>query len=633
MSASAAGRAGPGPWIVSLATYLALSVVLWWQVWSGGPAGHMTCLCGDPGQTVWFLRWAEFAVVHGHDPLLSHAVQVPDGVNVLANNSELLVGLVLAPLTWAAGPVVSFNVAMTLTPVLTALAGAAVCRRFTGWAAAWLGGLIFGFSPFVVGSLPVGHLGVALLALPALQFLCLHELVARQGGSARRWGALLGLLTVAEFFVSTEMLAASVLLAGLFLGVLAAAGAIGRRGWWQARWRHAGQGLVVALAVAIVGLAGPAWFAEAGPRHFTGAVWPFVAVLGNPWASFFVIPPGSDRPSLFNRFGGYGGPVGPPLAYVGPWLLGVVGAGLVLLRRVAVAWLAAGVVLVAGVLSLGARLLPEGRLSSWWLPWRLFQHVPLVENIAPLRLMALGYLFIGLVVALAVDQALEPAGPIRRPAAWRVAAVAMAAAAVIPIGVGYRVPFTTTRAVVPAWFAREGPRLRGDPVLLVLPYDGSRESNAMAWQAVDDMTFRLVGAYAKVPGSNGTVQYAGPPGSAAASLSLLSVPTGPEPAATPRVLAALVAEIRRDRVSEVVVTQTTMRDPAFAAGFVTAALGVAPVVEDGAWVWTHAERDPGPLAVDPGAVEACRTRLGRTAYRRLASLPACVLAGPTVSGP
>ena len=87
------------------------AIVLWWHVWTGHPSSTLTCPCGDPAQEVWFMAWPAWAVAHAANVFFSGAVNVPHGANLLSNTSGTLVGVVLSPVTWLWGPVVSTNVA------------------------------------------------------------------------------------------------------------------------------------------------------------------------------------------------------------------------------------------------------------------------------------------------------------------------------------------------------------------------------------------------------------------------------------------------------------------------------------------------------------------------------------------
>ncbi|HEX7442829.1 MAG TPA: hypothetical protein VF320_03020, partial [Acidimicrobiales bacterium] len=136
---------------LAAAGYLALALVVWWGVWSDHPTATTTCGCGDSALFLWFFAWPAHALAHGLDPFYSAAMSHPGGVNLLANTSELALGVVMAPVTWIFGPVASMNVALLSAPALSALAMFVLLRRWVRWApAAFVGGLLYGFSPLVL---------------------------------------------------------------------------------------------------------------------------------------------------------------------------------------------------------------------------------------------------------------------------------------------------------------------------------------------------------------------------------------------------------------------------------------------------------------------------------------------------
>ena len=96
------------------AGYLLLSVFVWSNVWTSHPTSVTTCGCGDSSLFTWYMEWPAYAIAHGLDPFFSTAMNYPNGLNLLANTSELAFSLVLAPVTWLFGPVATLNVALTL---------------------------------------------------------------------------------------------------------------------------------------------------------------------------------------------------------------------------------------------------------------------------------------------------------------------------------------------------------------------------------------------------------------------------------------------------------------------------------------------------------------------------------------
>ena len=167
----------------------------------------------------------------------------PDGINLLAQTSVTGLSLPLVPVTWIWGPVASLNVASTITPALTAFFAFVVIRRWAPWTpAAFIGGLLYGFSPFVLTSLEFAHLMTAALMLLPLILAVLDEIIIRQRHSARWSGVALGVLLFAQFFLSSELLAICAVLVVVCVVVLVVAAALFRRpscgGWPPTPSRH-----------------------------------------------------------------------------------------------------------------------------------------------------------------------------------------------------------------------------------------------------------------------------------------------------------------------------------------------------------------------------------------------------------
>jgi hypothetical protein len=52
---------------------------------------------GDQGQEVWFLGWPAYALAHGLNPFYSTWMNHPRGVNLMANTSMPLLGILGRP--------------------------------------------------------------------------------------------------------------------------------------------------------------------------------------------------------------------------------------------------------------------------------------------------------------------------------------------------------------------------------------------------------------------------------------------------------------------------------------------------------------------------------------------------------
>ena len=60
--------------------------------------------------------------------------------------------------------------------------------------AAFIGGLFYGFSPFVLTNLTSSHIDLTLVAIPPLVIICLEELLIRQRRNPVTTGVVLGVL-------------------------------------------------------------------------------------------------------------------------------------------------------------------------------------------------------------------------------------------------------------------------------------------------------------------------------------------------------------------------------------------------------------------------------------------------------
>lgn len=618
---------------LAAAGYLVLAVFVWWNVWSDHPTATTTCGCGDSALFLWFFAWPAHAIAHGLDPFTSTAMSHPSGVNLLDNTSELALGIVLAPVTWVFGPVASMNVALTLAPACSALTMFLLLRRWVRWApAAFVGGLLYGFSPLVLVSLSDAHLMLGWAAIPPLVVLCVDELVFRRRHGPVEVGLLLGLLLVVQFFVGTE-----VLLIVVITGVPAAV-ILGAYGWRhraaaRAHARHTLVGAATAAVTTVVLLAWPTWFALAGPEHTSGRVWPtlYLGYEGTTARAYLWPTPVSPGFTLFtHRVGGY---QGPTLSgqYVGIGMAVVAVVGLLVWRRDRKLWFFGSMTAVSVVLSLGVS-------RTVWLPWQLLAGQPIFENIIPSRFLVVTYLSLAAILALVVDH--THTGVARRAgrhATARPGWVAVAAGLVVAaVGLGPvaaylapTVPMVTQAVRSPSWFTAVAPTLRPGTVLLVFPVPDQVIESAMAWQATAGFPYAMVGG----GGPGGVIQRAGPerPGAAAvarASFSFTGQRLQPgDVAATRRALAGWGVDDAvlpdepglpaYDRVTSVPYT----------VAFLTTVTGRGPVRVAGSLVWPVASADL-PTGVGPtaAALAACEALGADGSAAALDREVACVLA-------
>lgn len=612
-------------------SYLFIAVVLWWNAWSGGASTHTLCGCGDPALFLWFFQWPATAVAHGQNPFYATTLFHPGGMNLLAQTSVLGVSVPLIPVTWIFGPVASLNVAATLTPALSAFAAFMVLRRWVQWVpAAYLGGLLYGFSPFVLTSLQFAHLMTAAVMLLPLILAVLVEILVDQQHNPRQSGLLLGVLLCAQFFLSSELLAITAMLVVVCLLVFFVVGWCTRREELRRSLPHALTGLVVGALAAGVLLAYPVWFALEGPAHLSGLIWPDIGAVGGFIGSSFVNPTYIHGANIYTALGGYEGRALPSAGYLGWGLLGVLLVGSCIWFRDRRLWFYGFVLAFCMVCSLGAR-------RGQWEPSRVFGHLPVLDDVIEQRFMLFGFLAAAVMLALLLDHVRQ--GFTEQRIMGVSAALAVAAVALVPIAAtfGSTLPFAMRAVVLPRWYSSVAPHLPPGRVLLSYPAPFSGIQVTMAWQAVNGISYSQAGG-------GGPQGVSSRSGSARAGFLVLSqlafgVDT-PPPAGTSAELAAVRHAIAVWKVNTVVIAPQAVdrpflqgRDPTYAAGFMTAALGRLPSIEAGAWVWNDVAAGSGPRArpaarISPARLSACvlRDQGHLSAPPATLRVPRCVLA-------
>jgi hypothetical protein len=539
-------RAAWLPSALVLLVQVGLAFALFAPAWAH-PGGVLVGNQIDSGPHTWELNWTPFALSHGHNPLVSDWIGAPHGVNLAWSTPVALPGLLLWPVIALAGPVVAFNLLITLGPALTAFAGHVVLRRMVdSRLAAAAGGTLLGFSPYVLAHAAAGHSNLVSVATVPLLLLLLDEVVVRQRRSPLRLGVLLGALAAAQAYLAEEVLATEAVAAVAGLAVLwVVAGPQLRAVMARRSLRRLVQTVAVAAPVFLL-VAGPLlWTQFLGPQHISGSIQPrgrYVVDLANllvPTRLQAVAPAAAT-----NLSDAFTGNLGEWTGYIGLPLLAF-GAAITWWqrRRLAVRW-AAGMAVVMTLLALGPKLHVAGHETPLSLPWRLLGHLPLLDNVLTARMTVYVFLAFAVLLACGVDALLRE----RRRAlqAGGAALLALSAVALAPA-----LPFPTRAAAAPAFFTSDAVRaLPEGSVALVLP---EVNQDAMLWQVLAGMRYRSVGGWFLGPDAQGHVQngpVATPLSRAVADVEA----SGDILFLSPDDVARYRAELRADQVQTIVVT-------------------------------------------------------------------------------
>jgi hypothetical protein len=422
------------------AVYLVLACLLYWPATPFG-TGHLPgCACGDPEQQTWFLAWTSHALTHGLNPFFTQYLNTPRGANLAIDTAMPLLGVLGTPITLLAGPVATFNLLLKLGLAASGASMFWVLRRYTSWwPAAFAGGLLFAFSPYLAGQ-AVRHVFLSFVPLVPLFIPLLDDWLVSRRRSPLRSGLLLGLVAALQYLISPEILLTSTIMAvaGLAWLALRHPRAVPERAGALAR------GVVAALPVFLLVagyamwllIAGP--YRPAGPVHILSGLARYHADLLSPllptshqlFAPGALLAAGDRLPAGSTIENGF---------YLGLPLLVLLCYFAIRYRRVPLVATATVIGLVAFVLGLGAKLTVNGKAIGIPLPFAVFTHLPILQNLEPARLSLYVQLAAAVIVAVGLDRT--------RAHGWRRASAAAgqarpAAGQGQPSPVGSRVPAT-----------------------------------------------------------------------------------------------------------------------------------------------------------------------------------------------
>jgi len=278
------------------------------------------------------------------------------------------------------------------------------------------------------------------------------------------------------------------------------------------------------LCAAIVVGAGTgygAWMAVAGPEHITGPAQPAAAIAGET-----VDPLGLVVPTLDQRFTFGHAALGDSLvaardsnwhivfesplengSYVGAPLLVALIVGGIVLRRKRIVLFCAAMGAIALVMSMGSYLHVDGHRTGVPLPFIVIAHLPLLNSSIASRWVTYFWLFAALLLALIIDavyRSAVAANRLGRAGGVAVSAV-VAASVLIPLVPAW--PYSAAPANVPTWFTTAAPSVPAGSTAVIYPWATAADDSAMLWQAMADMTFRMPGGFAVIPGPTGASSF------------------------------------------------------------------------------------------------------------------------------
>ena len=459
-----------------LVGYVLVAFVYWGARLLPHPGRAYIGTSTDPQIFIWSIAWWPHAIAHGVNPFYTHSIWAPEGVNLAWTTSVPGIALLVAPLTWLFGAVVSYNVATLLMPGLAAWTAFLLCRHITRslWPSL-VGGYLFGFSAYMAGQIGAHMHMDSVFLLPLVALVVLRFVEGELGGPGLvvRLGPMLAL----QLAFSTENTFTYTLALGtaIALGFLFAPSA-------RRRLVALALPLVASYALAAVLVAPLVYYALSGftsgsvnePAPYTtdllNLLVPTPRLLGGGWHLTSKISqhfPGND---------------GERAGYLG--LPSLVIVGLFAARR----WRTqAGRVLLAGfvvgiVATFGIWLVVDGH-KAVTMPWEHVAYLPLFNNVLPSRLMLFVVLITAIIVALWMNSS----------RGWiRIALPILAVLSFIP---DPSADTWKTTAFVPQFFRGGDVRRCVAPNENVLILPQAKHGYGMLWQVAAGFRFRMADGY------------------------------------------------------------------------------------------------------------------------------------------
>jgi hypothetical protein len=584
---SAGWLAGHRFGLLAIACYTVLGLWVYARLWID-PAHRLVGDGQDHQLFIWMLGHAARSVTHLENPLFSSQLNVPDGVNLIANTSVLGLGIPLVPVTLVFGPGVSFALLGLISLAGTAAAWYYVfSRRLVASkpAAAVAGGLC-GFAPGLIAHSP-GHLHV--IAQFVLPFIVLYTFKLAEPGRSLCNGLVLGLLITYQVFISEEML----LLAALAAGTLVVVYGLLRRDRVRELFGPFVRGAAVAAGVSGVLLAYPLWFQFLGPQHSRGL--PFDTHVFVTDALAYVMNPGQsvagDQVAAVKLASNFG----EENAFFGFPLMVVAAAIVVWLWRDTMVRVLAVTAAVFGALSLGTEVVIGSHHTGIPGPFRLVAKLPVFDMALPTRFSLIIAPILAALLALAGDRILARGILARgtdraagsgdaRGLPVRLLAVVTAAVVLVPIAPvplrGFEPPPVPAFITAGTWrsYVPEG------RTVVPVPLPRNDAMAGMLWAAQTNTDMAIPRGF--FIGPDGTAKRKGvfdPPARPTANLLRAVATAGKVPSISDRDRANAITDLRYWRAAILVLITPTAHADALHATL-DALVGPGQLI-DGAWIW------------------------------------------------
>ncbi|AFM43255.1 hypothetical protein Desaci_4411 [Desulfosporosinus acidiphilus SJ4] len=362
---------------------------------------------GDSEQAMWFLGSFWNSILHGQNPFISRLLNYPGGINLMAVTSILAESFLIGPIVYLCNTVFAYNLLFFINMVVSCYLGNLILYKLGSrrWMSV-LGGGLFGLMPYLSAH-SLGHANlltvVFLLAIIYMSIDIINKNVTRP----LLYGFILGFIAACQFYTSLEVFATAAMILLILLGLM----------FINARDKCSNIFIPINIKTILVALGICTLFILPGIIElFWG---PFTISYSSPIQprNFyvndllgFILPTpiyllhGHATTLIASK---YTGNVAEQNGYLG------LSAILLLFWAAQRLWkrrltkILFSLVLISIILSMGPYLHILGYTTKITLPWILIEHLPLLKQALPSRLMLYGDVGIIILIILALEDYLN----------------------------------------------------------------------------------------------------------------------------------------------------------------------------------------------------------------------------------
>ncbi len=595
--------------------YLLLACLAYWPVQPLSSSHVVTCGCYDIAEQAWFLAWTPHAILNGINPFFTHALNYPYGANLAANTTMPLLGIFFAPITLLLGPISTFNLLIRLALALSATSMFLVLRRYVRYnAICFIGGLLYGFSPYMVAQSSL-HLNLSFVALFPWMLVVLDNLLIQQKHTPRRDGLILGLLATGQYFISSELLADFVILCLVAVMILA----IFNPRTAREKFFYSLYGLVWSFVPLILIAGYPIVFSLKGPEHVLGSIYSsgYLSMYHTDLLSLLVPTSHQLLGTNYSKILGNGfvaSNYAENGAYIGIPLLAVTAFLVAYLRKNKALRYLGVMTLVAFAISLGPQLYIDNINKNIWLPFALLEKIHALSLDIPARYTVFVYLCLSILLCIGLAELYErieqylkvrnkPTLTVKLESPFLVLLIAiMALVPLLPA-----LPHKEAKVNIPKYFLTDQVnKIPAGSTVLAYPYPVLNNNFAMLWQIQSGFRFNLLGGYVFTPfltsntpkklsgGGFGPVIFEG----GTIPIVLFEQAAGGPPESGPNVIPPLpwaFAELKTYLQTyhvNVIIADRIGKDPGYATVFLSKALQMKPEHFGKLDIWLNVTRSP-----------------------------------------